>query len=356
MVRICDFPRIQLLVLALLLIVVTPFIFSRLQAFSPIVILVASAVCLVWQLAHIIPYTPLYSKRLADAEAPAKTLRTAVVNLQYENSQKAALAEQLEQLDTDLILLVEVDAAWRAALHSVYAKYPHHLGVVLEKGLGLQLISRLPLKNGEVRYLVEDDRPSVWCEIEHRGESIRYIGLHPTPPGLPVKRLSEDDRADGTDVPLNRHNSRIRDAELMLVAQEVSDSRGEDQHWIVAGDFNDVAWSHTTRLFRRLSGLEDPRIGRGLYNSYHAGYALLRFPIDQIWLSRDAKVAEMGRFEPAGSDHFAITASVVFPKSGGTVEPEPQGNDHQDAASLIEEGQQDAAQSQEKQIEQSNTQ
>lgn len=339
-VRLCDFPRIQLVALAALLVVVTPFAFAKMREPTPVTILSLSVVCLIWQGWHILPYTPIVSKRLPDCDAlTLPVIRTVVVNLQYENPRKDAMAKQLEQLEADLILLVEVDEAWQSALESLYAKYPYHLGVVLGKGHGLQLISRLPLSDGEVRYLVDDSRPSVWCTVTHQGEPINYVGLHPTPPGLPVDR---GNKKSASEMPLARHDSRVRDAELMLVAREVSSSQSENQHWIVAGDFNDVAWSHTTRLFRRLSGLEDPRIGRGLYNSYHARYPLLRFPIDQIWLSRDAQVASMGRFEPVGSDHFAITTSVYFPRFGGRISPEPEGDDHADASQLIEEGKKDA--------------
>ena len=113
--------------------------------------------------------------------------------------------------------------------------------------------------------------------------------------------------------------------------------------WIVSGDFNDVAWSHTTRMFQRLSGLQDPRVGRGFYNTYHAKYPWLRFPIDQVFLSSNGRISEIGRFHPTGSDHFAITTAVSFtsqPKSG----PDASHSDVREAEEMVDEGMEDATQ------------
>jgi hypothetical protein len=53
---------------------------------------------------------------------------------------------------------------------------------------------------------------------------------------------------------------------------------------LVAGDLNDVAWSHTSRLFRRIAQMLDPRVGRGIYSTFHVRYWFLCWPLDHIFI------------------------------------------------------------------------
>lgn len=100
-------------------------------------------------------------------------------------------------------------------------------------------------------------------------------------------------------------------------------------------------------MFGRISGLKDPRVGRGLYNSYHAGNPLLRFPIDQVLMSPRAKIERLGRFRPVGSDHFAITATFHF-NGVEKQSPSPQGNDLEQADEMIDEGKEDVRENEQK--------
>ena len=80
------------------------------------------------------------------------------------------------------------------------------------------------------------------------GELVQLHVIHPTPPMPPHDASSTD-----------------RDAQMMMVAKMAKKAK---LPVIVAGDFNDVAWSESTSLFHNVSGLLDPRKGRGFYNTY----------------------------------------------------------------------------------------
>lgn len=106
---------------------------------------------------------------------------------------------------------------------------------------------------------------------------------------------------------------------------------------IVAGDLNDVAWSHTSRLFRRLSGLIDPRVGRGFFNTFHAEKPRLRWPLDHVFYSDDFLLQALRRLPAFGSDHFPILIEIAYmPRAAADQDAvEAIAADHRKARSIL---------------------
>ena len=95
------------------------------------------------------------------------------------------------------------------------------------------------------------------------------------------------------------------------------------------GDLNDVAWSRTTQLFRKISGLLDARKGRGLINSFHAERWWFRFPLDHIFVSNEFRLIDLKRLEYVGSDHYPIQIDLSYEpaRAGDQPEQEPDEKD-----------------------------
>jgi endonuclease/exonuclease/phosphatase (EEP) superfamily protein YafD len=117
--------------------------------------------------------------------------------------------------------------------------------------------------------------------------------------------------------PTENEESTERDAELLVVAKSVAEVDGPV---IVAGDLNDVGWSATTRLFRKISGLLDPRIGRGMFNTFHAHHWYLRWPLDHLFHSKHFTLSFMRRLPDCGSDHFPVLIELVYEPERGAAQ------------------------------------
>ncbi|GJM11676.1 MAG: endonuclease [Pseudohongiella sp.] len=297
-IRALDFPRLQLLFLAISIFILA-MVFT--DSIYRLVALPITCLCILYHLYWIYPYTFLVRPEVEsiqiDCEEPTLSLLTANVLMTNRNAEK--FLELVQSNDPDILLTLESDKWWEEKLGTLDKDYPYSIKCPLDNLYGMHLYSRLPLHENKIDYLVEDGVPSFHTIIELSTETrIRAHFLHPSPP-MPEYSSSTDER----------------DAELVAVAKSVQDC---DLPIIVAGDLNDVAWSETTRLFRKISGLLDPRVGRGMFNTFNAKHWFMRWPLDHLFHSDHFQICDIRRLEYFGSDHFAFFTKLAYRDRPGT--------------------------------------
>jgi endonuclease/exonuclease/phosphatase (EEP) superfamily protein YafD len=277
------------------------------------------------QVWNIYPYTPLARPQVLRTERTfdlPTSIRLVASNVLMENREFDRWREVIRAADPDVILALEVDRAWmEQGIRPLIADWPHVVGEPRDNYYGMVLLSRLELVNPEIRHDVQKDIPSIHCGVRlESGDVINLHCLHPRPPE-----------------PLRNQNSTPRDAELVLLGRAIGNDPA-DPPTIVTGDLNDVAWSHTTRLFLRLSGLLDPRIGRGFFNSYNAKNPLFRFPLDHFFHSNDFRLIDLRRLDFVGSDHFPMYLALSYERARQDEQPEPrtESGDREQADEMVE--------------------
>lgn len=320
-VRIGDFPRIQIAVLALAVTVLMLIFFYPFGA-SEVIFICTLFLCAIYQFYCVLPYLPFYPKQVETVKLSEsdQTIKILISNVFMENEDTGKLKSLIKSARPDIFLLAEVDRKWTDAMSEFEKEYTHNIVYPLDNTYGLALYSRFELVEREIKFLVEGDIPSFHAKVKlPTGQTARLYCLHPRPP-----------------VPTENHRSLERDAELLIVGKLVEKL---DEPTIVAGDLNDVAWSRTTTLFQKISNLLDPRIGRGLYNSFHADHWFLRFPLDHVFHSKHFRLAKLKRMPSIGSDHFPIFICLSLEKTAELTQEEPKANseEKQEAKETIRE-------------------
>ena len=206
-IRAFDFPRVQICVLTMMLAIALLFIFgdSGIWHYGLVLILI---LCAGYQWVKIYPYTWLAKKQVIRARPAARSSSVSVLvaNVFTPNRRAADLLEIIQQKSPDMVLTLESDAWWEQKLRPLEADYPYRVKNPLDNLYGMHLYSRLELVNPEVKYLVEEDIPSIHTSVQMRnGHQLRLYCLHPTPPS-----------------PTESETSTERDAELLMVAKHIS--------------------------------------------------------------------------------------------------------------------------------------
>lgn len=345
-IRVFDFPRIQIALLIGLTLAGYAALrfFGRLRPWEYALAAVAG-LALVWHLISIAPYTAFYPREMSDsrAEDDANRISLLVYNVLFDNLEVEALHKLIRDTDPDIILLTEPTQRWLEQLDGLEDDYPYTLHQPQENHYGMLLYSRLELVNPEIRFLIEAEVPSFRSQVRLRsGMLVTLYGVHPRPPGIQRpdegKNRGIEEAAGEEDEDDDREDSDMRDAELLLVATEVKKLGAVPV--IVAGDFNDVAWSRTTHLFQRLGGLLDPRVGRGLFNTFDARSRFMRYPLDHVFASQHFFLVELRRLPGIGSDHFPIFVVLDYDPGASVTNEVSQSDagDAQEAEEAIDEG------------------
>lgn len=304
--RVFEYPRLQKFVFNIALIVIILF-FDYPNNTTSLIVFIFLIINLGYLSYLISPFTVLGKKQIVSAsrQPDDSNLKLFIANVFQENRSSDDYLTLIDSCKPDVVLLVETNSWWQNAMRSLCDDYPYCISAPLENTYGMLFYAKYELTNDRVKYLVKNDIPSIETLIKlPNNQLVQLYCLHPEPP-----------------VPQENPRSTERDKEILLVGKKAKES---EYPVIVMGDLNDVAWSYTTALFGKISGLLDPRRGRGFFNSFNAKYFFLRFPLDHIFCSADFTLSSIKRLHNCGSDHFPMCVNLQYNPMAEKTNEQPQ--------------------------------
>lgn len=293
-VRVFDFPHLQLTLLTAVALL-TYFFKFEIKSRLDIAFTIALLACFTFQVSKIFPYTSLAAYEVLNGNKNTNvSLSIYTANVLQKNKNRSDVLNDAQQFDADIVLFTETDKNWQVFISKALRNdYPYKVEVPLDNTYGMLLYSKFELHGDKVMFMVEDTIPSIHSKlILPSNDTLQLYAIHPAPP-----------------TPAHNPSSVDRDAEMMKIAQL---TRMSKHPTIVMGDFNDVAWSETTELFQKVSGLLDLRKGRGFFSTYNVKSWIMRWPLDHIFTSAEFRLLDVHLGNDTNSDHFPFYTKLSF--------------------------------------------
>lgn len=266
-------------------------------------------------------FTSFYKKNNSSSFDCA-TVKVISTNIYQFNTDFKRFKNLIKKENPDIFITIESNKIWERELSELENDFPHTEKVPLENTYGMHLYSKIPFHEVKTHFFVADDLPSIEAHFKfENGEDFVVFAVHPPPPS-----------------PTEEDTSKERDGDLLSIAKRV---KKIGKPVLVIGDFNTVAWSIISSLFRKNSGLIDGRVGRGILASFHAKYWFLRIPLDLVFHSSELFLKDLKVLEAIGSDHFPIRCEFGICKSDDSQKNEIEhleDDEHEETKELIGEG------------------
>ena len=244
--------------------------------------------------AYVAPYCGSLGST-AMAAGPASRVRLMLANVYLGNSDYDALVSAVHDESPDVLVLEEVTRPWWVHLDALRAEYPYYNALPKRGGSGIVLFSRLPLDEVEILTFDEPAWPGMFARVEVGGRPVSVLALHPP-------------------TPMRRDKFQARNLQVAAAAARLRATPGPK---ILVGDLNTTPWSPYFADLVRDAGLDDPRLGSGIWPTWPMPMpALLRIPIDHCLTSDDVRVESIRTGGRTGSDHRPLVVDLAISGAG----------------------------------------
>jgi endonuclease/exonuclease/phosphatase (EEP) superfamily protein YafD len=183
-IRIFDFPRLQIMFVTAVAFVA--YLFWGWQAnLIENLFLFGLASAFAYQGYMMFPYTVAAAKQVQAStnQDAGSVFSLFFANVLMSNRNTEELRKIITDADPDIILAVETDEWWRTALKGLEETYEYTVLKPQDNTYGMLLYSRLELIDPEVKFLVQDDIPSIHTRVRlPSGVEVELRCLHPRPP------------------------------------------------------------------------------------------------------------------------------------------------------------------------------
>ena len=247
---------------------------------------------------NVVAIAPWYTggKNLAGNRVGRRRVKLILANVNYENTAHETFIAFTQRHVPDLLVVQEVDEAWRESLQVLQSLYPFSEAAPKGGGSGMALYSRFPFERLAVVFPEGDARPCILARMNIDGVSVSLLSPHPR-------------------TPIRKAHFKLRNGMLAAAADCLRDLPAPK---ICVGDLNITPWSPYYRSFVEQTRLVNVRKGFGLLPSWPTFlfFKWLMIPLDHCLVSDDICVADVKTGEPIGSDHLPLIVELELEPDG----------------------------------------